>query len=82
LLARKLATGKLATPSSRRGWIETQQLHLLPVFGDCYVDAIERLDIEEWKAAQAQSVVSRHGGAPTRIPSGNSAGSSSTICPF
>jgi integrase len=67
LLARKIATGKLATPSSRRGWIDTQQLHLLPAFGDCYLDTIKRIDIEEWKAAQAQSVVWRHGGPPTRI---------------
>jgi integrase len=67
LLRRKLATGKLATPSSRRGCIDTQQLHLLPAFGDCYLDAIKRIDIEEWKAMQAGSLVSRHGGAPTRI---------------
>ena len=67
LLERKLATGKLATPSSRRGWIDTQRLHLLPEFGDCYIDAIKRIDIEEWKAAQAKLLVSRHGGAPTPI---------------
>jgi len=67
LQQRKLATGKLATPSSRRGWIDTQQLHLLPVFGDCYLDAIKRLDIEEWKAEQAQALVTRHGGPPSPI---------------
>lgn len=67
LLARKLATGKLATPSSRRGWIDTQNLHLLPAFGDCYLDEIKRIDIEEWKAAQAHQLVTRHGGAPTPI---------------
>jgi integrase len=64
---RKLATGKLATPSSRRGWIDTQQLHLVPAFGGRYLDTIKRLDIEEWKAEQAQSLVVRHGGAPTPI---------------
>jgi integrase len=67
LLKRKLATGALATPSSRRGWIDTQQLHLLPAFGARYLDTIKRLDIEEWKAEQAQSLVVRHGGAPTPI---------------
>jgi len=67
LLQRKLATGKLATPSSRRGWIDTQQLHLFPDFGECEVDAIRRLDIENWKAAQAKQSVSRHGRAPTPI---------------
>ena len=62
LLRRKLATGKLATPSSRRGWIDTQQLHLLPVFGKRRIQAIKRLDIEEWKAEQAQSLGARRGG--------------------
>src|SRR5690242_7643000 len=56
---RKLATGKLATPSSRRGWLDTQHLHLLPAFGDRYLDTIKRLDIEDWKAEQAQSLVTR-----------------------
>jgi len=67
LLERKLATGKLATPSSRRGWSDTQHLHLLPAFGDCYLDELRRIDIEEWKATQAQQLVTRHGGAPTPI---------------
>lgn len=62
LLRRKLATGTLATPSSRRGWIDTQELHLLPTFGKRPIRAIKRLEIEEWKAEQAQSLVARHGG--------------------
>lgn len=61
LLRRKLATGKLATPSSRRGWIDTQRLHLVPVFGERPIATIRRLDVEEWKAAQAQTIVARHG---------------------
>lgn len=68
LLERKLATRKLATPSSRRGWIDTQQLHLLPAFGDRYLDTIKRLDIEQWKAEQARSLVSRHGSATPISP--------------
>ena len=67
LRARKLATGKLSTPASRRGWVDTQQLHIVPAFGECFIDAIKRIDIEEWKATQAQALVSRHGGPPTPI---------------
>lgn len=54
LLARKLAAGKLATPSSRRGWTDTQELHLVPAFGDWAIDAIKRIDIEDWKTAQTR----------------------------
>lgn len=67
LQARKIATGKLATPASRRGWVDTQRLHLVPVFGDCHLDEIKRIDIEEWKASQAQSIVTRPGTPPARI---------------
>lgn len=67
LLKRKLAGNKLATPSSKRTWTDTQDLHLLPKFGDWYIDAIKRIDIEEWKAAQAKLVVKRKGRKRTLI---------------
>jgi len=67
LLERKLASGKLATPSSKRGWTDTQNLHLLPAFGDRYIDAIKRLDIEDWKTSQTKQLVTRHALAPTPI---------------
>ena len=60
LLARKLAAGKLTTPSSRRGWIDTQNLHLVPAFGDWSIDAIKRIDIEDWKTSQARLPLSPH----------------------
>jgi len=33
-----------------------QDMHLIPVFGDWYVDAIGKMDIEDWKAAQGRKV--------------------------
>ena len=67
LLARKLATGKLATPSSRRGWTDTQALHLVPAFGDWDLGAIKRVDIEAWKTSQAKRLIQRPGHTPTPI---------------
>ena len=67
LLARKLASGKLATPSSRRGWTDTQDLHLVPTFGDWSLGAIKRIDIEDWKTSQAKLLIKRPGHKPTPI---------------
>lgn len=61
LLKRKLASNKLATPSSKKAWTDVQDLHLIPKFGDWYLDAIKRIDVEEWKAEQAKLRVARKG---------------------
>ena len=41
----------LATSASGRDKSNTLELHLIPVFGSFYVDAIRRSDIEEWKGS-------------------------------
>jgi len=56
LFERKVATGELASAKSRERWADTQDLHLIPAFGDWYLDAIRRGDVEEWKAAQGRKV--------------------------
>lgn len=56
LFERKVALGNLKSAKSRERWADTQDLHLIPAFGEWYVDAIHRKDIEEWKAAQGRKV--------------------------
>jgi integrase len=56
LFRRKVALGDLKSAKSRERWADTQDLHLIPAFGNWYVDAIQRKDIEEWKAAQGRKV--------------------------
>jgi hypothetical protein len=56
LFERKLGTGELKSAKSRERWAQTQDGHLVPAFGDWYVDQIRRGDIEEWKAAQGARV--------------------------
>jgi hypothetical protein len=59
LFERKLSTGELRSAKSRERWAETEDGHLMPAFGDWYVDRIRRGDIEEWKAAQSGRVGKR-----------------------
>ena len=56
LFERKIALGDLKSAKSRERWADTQDLHLIPVFGEWYVDAIQRKDIEDWKATQGRRV--------------------------
>ena len=56
LFERKLGTGELKSGKSRERWAQTQDGHLIPAFGDWYIDQIRRGDIEEWKAAQGARV--------------------------
>ena len=56
LFEQKVASGKLKSAKSRERWADTQDLHLIPAFGDWYVDAIQKKDIEEWKATQGRRV--------------------------
>jgi hypothetical protein len=50
LFKRKLGTGELKSAKSRERWAQTQDGHLIPAFGDWYIDQIRRGDMEEWKA--------------------------------
>ena len=56
LFKRKLGTGELKSAKSRERWAQTQDGHLIPAFGDWYIDQIRRGDMEEWKAAQGARV--------------------------
>jgi integrase len=56
LLKSKTARGELSTAKGRRTWTDAQTLHLVPEFGDWYLDAIKRRDIEEWKTKLAVQV--------------------------
>lgn len=56
LLKSKTARGELSTAKGRRTWTDAQMLHLVPEFGDWYLDAMKRRDIEEWKTTLALQV--------------------------
>ena len=56
LFRRKLATKELKSAKTSERWSDTQDLHLIPHFGQWFVDAIRKADIEEWKAIQGRKV--------------------------
>ena len=56
LFKRKLGSGDLKSAKSRERWAQTQDGHLVPAFGDWFIDQLRRGDIEEWKAAQGARV--------------------------
>lgn len=56
LLKSKTARNELSTAKGRRTWTDAQKLHLVPYFGDWFIDAIKRRDIEEWKTKLAMKV--------------------------
>ena len=56
MFERKLARGELRSAKARERWADTQDLHLIPYFGDWYLDAIRKPDIEAWKAAQGRKI--------------------------
>jgi len=56
LFERKLGTGELKSAKSRERWAQTQDGHLIPAFGDWYIDQIRRGDVAEWQAGQGGRV--------------------------
>ena len=56
LLETKTVRNELSTAKGRRTWTDAQTLHLVPHFGELYVDAIKRRDVEEWKTKLALQV--------------------------
>jgi hypothetical protein len=56
LFERKLSTGDLKSAKSKERWVQTQDGHLIPTFGDWYIDQIRRTDIEDWKVIQGKRV--------------------------
>lgn len=49
LFEHKLKTGQIKSAKSREKWEYVIRLHLAPVFGELYIDAIRRADIKAWK---------------------------------
>ena len=56
LAERKIANGEIKSGKSMERWEDTLGLHLIPAFGDYYLDAITMRDIEEQKLAWAREV--------------------------
>ena len=56
LLERKVLRNEIRSAKTRLTWRTVLEQHLLPVFGEMYVDAITRHDIEEWLDDQARKV--------------------------
>ncbi len=50
---RRVALGELASAKTRDRWRDVLENHLIPAFGDFFLDALSKIDIENWKAAQA-----------------------------
>ena len=56
LLARKTTTGEITSRKTIDRWSSALELHLIPAFGDCFIDAITRADIEKQNEAWAKLV--------------------------
>ncbi len=56
LMEKKVLRGDLASAKTRVTWAVVLEQHLLPAFGDMYLDAIGRSDIEEWQMSIARQV--------------------------
>ncbi len=64
LLEKKVMEGDIRSLKGREKWGHVLRLHLIPAFGDFYVDQIRRSDVEAWKLEMAAKV--KAGGlAPT-----------------
>lgn len=60
LFERKVQTGQIASAAGREKWSAILGKHLIPRFGDWYLDKITKRDIEAWKVSVGQA-----GYAPT-----------------
>lgn len=56
LLRRKIAKNELASAKSRRTWVDVQAHHLVPYFGNYFVDALRRSDVNDWLDGQGRRV--------------------------
>jgi integrase len=56
LFEHKLKTGRVKSAKSRQKWESVIRLHLAPVFGDLFVDAIRRTDIKTWKESMGEMI--------------------------
>jgi len=60
LLERKIRTGEIASAAGREKWRWVLEKHLIPRFGEWYLDKITKRDIEAWKVSVGEA-----GYAPT-----------------
>jgi integrase len=58
LFERKIRKRKIKSMKSRVVWFNVMKVHLLPVFGDFFIDAIRRQDVEHWLDGAAKRVES------------------------
>jgi integrase len=65
-LEAKIEAGEIRSASGRRKWAGILEHHVLPTFGEYFVDAITNRDLQAWRRALAQQV---HEGelAPTTV---------------
>lgn len=56
LFERKKVAGELKSEKSRERWSDTLEHHLVPAFGDHFLDAITLRDLNEWRARMAAKV--------------------------
>jgi integrase len=53
---RKVVTGEIKSAKSRERWKDTLEHHLIPAFGDHYLDAITLRDLNDWRTDMAAKV--------------------------
>jgi integrase len=56
LFERKVAKREINSAKTREKWETILRLHLIPAFGDYFMDAIRRTDIEEWLTKVGRAV--------------------------
>jgi integrase len=56
LFERKVLKGEISSAQTRENWELMLRLHLFPAFGDVFVDAISKGDVEAWLADEAKKV--------------------------
>lgn len=56
LLERKVLRNEIRSAKTRLTWQTTLEKHLFPTFGEVFLDALVRADVEAWLDAQARAV--------------------------
>jgi integrase len=56
LFERKVLKGEVESAQTRENWELMLRLHLFPAFGDVFVDAISKSDVEVWLGEEAKKV--------------------------
>lgn len=56
LFERKVLRNEIRSAKTRLVWMTTLEKHLLPAFGEVFLDELTRADIEDWLDAQAHQV--------------------------